>query len=232
MMVKKIVAFLFLTIGYLSLTTGVLAAASLSLSPASSSTAQGQTFIVNVVLNTDNNSSSGTDALLSFNPQIIKIQSVAFANPLLYSGENRQTIDNTNGKLTLNSSVISAAYAYKGSGTLATITFKGESTGSSAVSFLCTAATTNGDSNIWNTQAQDIINCSSNIGGAYTVTSGESTSPTATPTITSGGESDTNPTATPTPPAAGNISLTIFPVIVGGLLLLFGLTGKFLFLKT
>lgn len=223
---KKILIFLLLATYYLLHTTGAHAAASLSLSPASQSAAVGQTFDVNVVLNTGGAACNSTDVILTYNPQIIKVQSVSFGSSPLFVSTNTSTPDNTNGKLILNSSVMSSAFAYNGTGTLATITFKGEATGSSAVTFTCTAATTNGDTNVWNTQAQDIVNCSANIGGNYTITAAGN--PTATPTPGNG----ETPTATPTPPIAGNTSLTTISFVFGTFFLLGGVLFRYLFLKS
>jgi len=228
---KKIFFILFLVISPLFLISEAHAAASLSLSPTSQSVARDQTFNVNLTLNTGGASTTGCDVILTFNPQILKVESVSFgANPL-FSTTNRQTIDNTNGKLTLNSDVVSAAFAYSGTGTLATITFKGLATGSSAVSFNCTGGTDNhADTNVWDTQSQDIVNCSANIGGTYTITSG-ATEPAATPTPDSDSD-QAEATPTPPPPAAGNISLTVSSFIFGIFFFLSGILLRLVFLRT
>jgi len=227
-MKKIFIFFIFCTLYFiLNTATSAMAAASLSLSPTSQSAAVGGTFDVNVVLNTGGAACNSTDVILTYNPQIIKVQSVSFGASPLFVSSNVSTPDNTNGKLILNSSVMSSAFAYNGTGTLATITFKGEATGSSAVTFTCTAATTNGDTNVWNTQAQDIVSCSANIGGNYTITAAGN-NPTATPAPGSG----ETPTGTPTPPVAGNSSLTVVSFVFGTFFLLGGVLFRYLFLKS
>lgn len=227
-MYRKI--FLFLPIFllfFLFLREKVYAAPSLSLSPTTKSVAVGETFDVAIILDTGGNNSNGCDVVLTFTPSIIKIKNVSFGSSPLFTSSNVSSPDNTNGKLILNSSVISSAFAYSGKGTLATVTFEALSTGSTAVSFICNPGQTNGDSNIWNTQAEDIINCSANINGNYSITSSSSTSTsTTTTTNTTAENSGETESITPTTPEAGNTSLTTLIAGIGTFLLIFGVLAK------
>lgn len=159
------------------------AAASLSLSPTAGGTSVGQTFTVEIKLNTKGASTSGTDAVITFNPAVLEV--TAFNQGTLYSsGQPNPTIDNITGKITYHPSVTNTAYNYTTAGlpgTLATITFKGKSPGNAQVVFTCTAGSTQ-ESNVWSTN-QDIISCTENIGGSYTITAASGSNPnTITPT--------------------------------------------------
>ena len=222
---KKILFFLLFLIFSFLFSFEAKAAASLSLSPTSQNVATGQTFAVDINLNTGGTLTTGCDVILTFTPQIIKVKTVSFGTSPLYS-DNNSTPDNSNGKLTLNSSVRTAVNGFNGTGKLATITFETVGTGSSAVSFICTPQTTAGDTNVWSDKGLDIVSCNANIGGTYTVTtSSDETTVTPTPEISD------DITPTPTPPVAGNLSLTIFSGALGILFILFGLGMKFFLLR-
>lgn len=220
-----------------------LAAASLSLSPTSGSVAVGQNLSVNVVLNTGEDSVSGCDVILTFSPTIIKVKSVSFGSSPLFVDTNA-TQDNNNGKLIINASTMSSLQAFKGTGTLATITFEAVSTGSSAVSFKCEPQTTANDTNVFNLQAQDIVNCSANIGGSYTVTSSSSSSTTTTGSSTTSSEEDesetttstssqsnTAPTSTPSLPEAGNSSYVVITTLIGLIFIILSFLTRVFLLK-
>lgn len=208
---KKILTIMFSFL-FFTLSIKSARAAYFSVSPASSTVSSGQTFTVDLNLNTESVSASGCDVVMTFNSSIIKVQNVSFGSSPIFSSTNTSTPDNVGGKLTINSSVISSAFAFSGSGKLATITFSAEGAGTSLFSFSCTAGSRT-DTNVWNTQAQDVANCGLNVGGSYTVTS-SSSSPTATPQPTTVPTSSV-PQPTPVVPVAGNFSLTGILVIVG-----------------
>jgi hypothetical protein len=102
-----------------------------------------------------------------------------------------------NNKLYISGVVDSAGSVKNGSGTLATVSFKGLKAGTTTVSFLCEDGRTD-DSNVTKNDidATDLLVCSSLVDGSYTL-SGE-TAPTNTPTETDTtvDETSTNETTT------------------------------------
>jgi len=183
---KKIICLIILLLLFISSSSSAFAA-SFSLDPVTTSSQANSSFTVDLDIDTGGVQTTGANAILTYDTTVLEVVSVAYPASPPYS-TNSETIDNTNGRLTINSSATSQAYAYSGTGTMATITLKGLIAGSSSLSFLCVAGSTT-DSNIINTSVQDILDCSQLTNGSYTITSsagGDDTTPTATPTISSG----------------------------------------------
>ena len=207
------------------------AGASLSLSPTTGSVAVGQNIAVELYLDTGGAAVTGVDAVINFNPQFLQ---TATTNPvipgaLFYGTQPPPTIDNTTGKLVIHPGVTSTAYAYTGRGVLATLNFTGKAAGTSPITFTCETGARAGDSNVWSEQ-KDIIDCTLNTGGSYSVTSGgDGSSPTATPTPGSGG-SGTGATATPTPSELLESGVTEWTFLMFGLGVFFILGGARLLL--
>ena len=113
----------------------------ISLIPAASTKAAGDTFVLHVEINTGGTSAQGTgnqvvsaDVIIKFDPTILEATNVAdgtfFSNP--------QVINNTidpKGSIIYSSRVASKDDAVSGIGTLALITFKAVAAGSDTVSF-------------------------------------------------------------------------------------------------
>ncbi len=198
------------------------AAASLSLSPTSGSIAAGGTLSIGVMLDTGGAATTGVDAVITFNPQVLQ---VATTNPVvpgsLFRDQPAPTIDNTTGKLILHYGVTSTAYAYTSQpgtpGLLATINFTGRTAGTSAVTFTCSPSTTQGDTNVWSS-GSDIVNCSANTGGSYTVTTGQEAEPTTTPATE-------EETTTPTPSELLESGITEWTFLLFALGIFFVLGG-------
>lgn len=234
---KKIYGFLLIFGLYLILPAGVQAAASLSLSPSTGGTTVGQTFTVDLKLDTAGASTTGVDVVFTFNPTILEV--VAFNQGTLYgSGQRNPTLDNAGGKITYHPSVTNAIYNYTTSGTpgtLATVTFKGKIAGSAVqAAFTCTAGTTQSDTNVWSSN-QDIISCAATTGGSYTITAGSGTTgtPTNTPTPTSttgtggisgsgtGGGTNPTPSVSAQLPESGVVEWTLL-IFALGIFFIFG----------
>jgi len=224
---KKLTCLIFFLLIFFTSPVSALAA-SFSLSPATKNTSVNSTFTVDLIIDTAGVKTTGTDVILTYTPSILEVVDVTFPSPPPYT-TNTKTIDNTNGELNINCSVQSAAYAYSGTTTLATITLKGISTGTSSLRFLCDPGSTT-DSNIINLNGQDVLVCESLTSGSYTFTS-------------AGGDADTTPTATPTQsygtgdetdddtelPDSGTTEVTLAIAVIS---ILFILTGaKLLFAK-
>lgn len=154
----------------------VFAAASLQLSPTSSSATQNSTFTLTLTINTDNNSVTGSDVTLQYAPAGVEFVSASNGN---FFPNLIPTNDSSTGKLVLHGYVTSLADAKSGTGTMATIVFKvKQSSGVSNVSFVCTNGGT--DTTMIASSGQNILNCA-NINSA-TITYGNAIlTPTPTP---------------------------------------------------
>jgi hypothetical protein len=130
------------------------AAATLTLSPASNTVSIGQTFTVDVLLDTSGQAVDGVDVhYLNYNPYFLQLQdsdattpgTQVMAGALMPSTLTNQT-DVTNGKIDF-SQITASGSKYTGSGTLAKLTFKALVAGSTRVSFDYSSGNTT-DSNI------------------------------------------------------------------------------------
>ena len=100
---------------------------------------------------------------------------------------------------------------------MAVLTFRAKAVGTAVANFTCQTGSDT-DSNILTMQGVDLINCSANQNGSYTITDGGSSStvnPTAVPTSASSASTQTQSS---TLPQTGNVATTIG-------LLVFGLVG-------
>lgn len=219
---KKLICLLFFLFLF-SINTTYASAASFSLNPATKSSEVDSTFSVDLTIDTGGVSTTGTDVIFTYDPTVLEVVDVVDGPNPPYNSLTK-TIDNTNGRLNIYASVQSAAYAYSGSTTLATISLKGTATGASTFEFLCTAGSTT-DSNITNLNGQDILDCSLLTNGSYTITSASTaTNPTATPTTTT-----TDQTTDEELPESGTTEITILIAAISIALIATG--TKMLFAK-
>lgn len=154
------------------------AGATLSLSPASISSGNGEVFTVNIIINTSSSPIDGVDILsLRFNPSILQvvddnpsISGVQITPGSLLPVTALNSVDNTDGTIQF-SAVTSEGKTYSGSGTLATIHFRPISGGTSSVKFDFTLGSTV-DTNV---AYQGVDQLSSITNGSYSI---DATSPT------------------------------------------------------
>jgi len=196
----------------------------LFLSPASGSYSSG--FTVEIKVDTGGKATGGVDVHLEYPKNLLKIDNVvkggtgkdpAFSE--LYS-----QIKNDEGKLRINAyfPFTEAGKSFNGNnGLIATVSFTPLGTGTAAVNFVCNAGSTTESNIVDKITVQDIIVCTTNVNGLYTLTAAGGTQPTATPTSSSG--NGTQPTATPTLPQSGSITQTIGLIGIGILTLLTGM---------
>lgn len=104
----------------------------LSISPATKTVVLNETFTLNIAINSGNNVVFGTDLEILFNPAILEAQSVSAGDFLNSPQEITKVIDNQAGKITYS---LGAFSSKTGQGTLASISFKAKSGGSSEISF-------------------------------------------------------------------------------------------------
>jgi hypothetical protein len=151
-------------------------AASLEFSPNSGSFDPEVVFEVKINVNTDGEDTQSADAVINFNKSLLSVDKVTYGSfyPTVLHSEQ----DN---KLFISGVVDSAEEVKNGSGTLATISFKGISSGTAAVSFECETGRTD-DSNISknDVNATDILVCSSPIEASFIISGDLTATPEAT----------------------------------------------------
>jgi hypothetical protein len=140
-----------------------MAAASLSLSPASQSVTVGGSLTVNVMLDTKGAETDATDAIILYDASKLEATSATLGS--LYANKLEENTS-ISGKVILRATS-SATSNYSGSGTFASIVFSGLSAGEANVSFEFTSGSTT-DSNVASAGV-DILGSVAD--GTYTITS-------------------------------------------------------------
>lgn len=180
-----------------NLTNKAVGTTTASINPSPQNVAAGQTFSLTVNLNTGGNQVMGVDLFITFDPNLIQIDSRTKGSAISGWGNetsSRNTLDNSTGNLEyFNFTTDTAAAANGSSAEVLTIsgTVKSGATGTALINFGSnTSVTASGES-------QTVLTGSS---GASIVISG---GPTATPTLT--------PTPTPTTPGGPTATPTATP---------------------
>ena len=201
-------------------------AATLSLDPATQSIPTGDTFDVLLRIDTEGESTTSTDAVMTFDSSILSVVSIEEGDhgsspffPDLFQNISP-------GEIYIGASVIESIDTRSGTGTVATMTFKGVSPGVSDVIFDCTPGKTS-DTNISKSDknATDIVVCTALTNGRYTVGSGPVQPADPTPT----GAVVSTSTPTPTMPTSGSAEVTISIAGIGMILLILGLGNRILY---
>lgn len=219
------------------------AAGSLQFSPTSKAVKVGDTFDVQVNINTGSDSVAGADAYIIYDPSIVDYQSVT--NGTFFDTPFKATYPPN--KVYLGGIMDQGSLKPdSGSGSMATITFKAKQNGTMTLTFACGSSAAPQTSAISkkNSGGQNIIDCNSNGTSTITVSGSGGSSPTATPTPSSGGSgaaaatptpgssAATAGTATPTPvtklPRSGVAENMMAYGIMGGLLLILGFGARLL----
>jgi peptidoglycan hydrolase-like protein with peptidoglycan-binding domain len=165
-------------------------AATLSLSPFSQSVNVGDTFSINVNLDTQNVSIDGVDLrYINYNPALLQVQDsntsasgVQIVPGTLMPATLANIVDASLGRITF-SQVAAGGNKYKGIGVLATINFKALSAGTDSVTFNYASANTK-DSNVA-AAGVDVLTAVTN--GSYTINATSNTTNTTTTTTSSSG---------------------------------------------
>jgi hypothetical protein len=191
--------------------------ASLSFSPASESVMVGESFEVDVVLDTGGLETDGVDFLISYDETKLEAKNAVLGD--LYDNKINEDVSQP-GKIVLQA-VSDVGSSFVGTGEVATINFKAIAGGLAQVSFEMMGESTT-DCNV-NSEGEDILASVSN--GAYTILpmgvggDGDATA-SGTPTPTSTGTL----TPTPTVPETGFLGPTVVGLSFGGLLILIALS--------
>lgn len=172
----------------------------LSLTPATGEYDVGETFTINVSVNTGENLIVSADIILNYDPLVLKGLSITRGTFLENVQEIQNVIDNDTGKI-IYSIYTANENAKSGTGTLASISFEGKAAGTSTIVFDPQCAVYGLG------EYQDVL--VDTVPGTYTIaaaiptaTPTPITSPTETPTPTPGGGT---PTESPTPTPTGGV---------------------------
>lgn len=232
-LIKKIFLFLGSIATFLAF-PALTYAATLSLSPATSTINRGCSTPVQILLDTQGTNTDGTDAILFYDPTRFNVSTSSISNGTIYPDYPGNVVDSQAGKISI-SGLASVATPFTGQGTLATINLQvldNAPTGATSVTFDFDASdkakTT--DSNVVerNTIA-DVLNQVTN--GQYTIGTGKCG--TTGSGLGQGAPGDSSGSATPVPtfkppsqlPAGGILEPTVILAISGTVLVLLGIVG-------
>jgi len=181
-------------------------AATLEFSPATGSHTTGTAFNVEIKVDTKGQDTTSTDAVIVFNNQLLSVDNVTygqFYSTVLHSEQN--------SKLYISGMVDSAGTVKNGTGTLATVSFKGLTAGTAALSFECEAGRTD-DSNVSknDVDSTDILDCAALTDASYTLSGSTVASPTPDPA-----DGGTDGTGLPTTDGTGTGTDTTAPGATG-----------------
>lgn len=203
-------------------------AATMQFSPTSGTYTTGTTFPVQIKVDTQSVDTTSADAVIKFDGTLLSVDSVSYGSFYPTVLHSQQT-----EKLFVSGMVSNPGSVINGNGVLATVNFKPLTAGTATISFDCTTGQTN-DSNVTknDTNATDVLDCTTLASATYTLTGSSLNSPTPTTglDITSS-PTPTGPTATPgattpTPvvtqiPSAGFLDIVpLLPKLMMGLVFL------------
>jgi len=213
---KRIFASLVLSLFGLFLVRGEVFAQTLSFEPTQKGVAKSGQFTVKININTSGQQTSGADAVITYDPAVLTVESVSSGG--FYSNFGSNPVEGASNKYGINAFETDSTSTKTGTGTIAQIVFTGKEDGTSSVTFDCTAGSTT-DSNIIKAgTADDIINCTNLVSASYTVGGGGS----------DGGDdggNGINPTTTVLP-RSGAVEVTILGLGLGVVVTLLGLLLK------
>lgn len=148
-------------------------AAYFSFSPSSKNVTVDETFTVSVLLDTQNQSTDGADAIILYDSGKLSVTAASLGS--LYANKVQEDYS-TAGKVIFRATS-TASSSFTGSGTFATITFKATSDGSANVNFQFTAGSTT-DSNVAK-EGSDLLTSVSS--ATYTISTTSGTGGTTLP---------------------------------------------------
>lgn len=194
-------------------------AAYFTLNPATGSYSTGQEFDVLVGIQSGTDKVYAADIWATFDASKLEVVSIAkgfdsnnlpAGSPLEFISIASKNFDNNAGTITAsiqNSQTSSYQTAVMDDQPILKVTFKAKATGVASFNFTCSAGSVN-DSNVLSAESyDDVIVCSSNQSGSYTIESGSSVEVTSTPTTTT-------TTTTEELPQTGMVEYTIGFVVL------------------
>lgn len=228
---KKTALILILSFSFLGLSVrAVSAAAHLTVSPTSGTYSVGGTFKVTLGVDSGSDTVGGVDGVGTYDSAKLELTSIEQASAMVFSSSEdggNCAIDKTAsaGKFSFSCYSNSSVGDKVAKGDLVVITFKGKATGTAALNYTCASGSTTDSNIVKSSTVTDVIGCSENQSGSYTINSSSSGSsdtttsaPTATGTITASSEL----------PKTGGVGVTLGLVAFGLVSLISALFLKFL----
>lgn len=207
-MKKFILSIITIFAGGIFITVSPSYAQTLSFEPTQKGVSIGESFTVKININTSSQQTSGADAQITYDSNVLQIGTISSGG--FYSNFGSNPVSGEPNKYTISGFETDSTSTKTGTGTFAQIIFTGKASGTSTVSFDCTAGNTT-DSNIIKVGGDDIITCASLSTASYTV----------------GGGGGSNNTPAPTNlPVTGSTEVTMVAVGVGILLTVLGLVFR------
>jgi len=218
---KKAVLLVLIAMAFLAAPVSANAAAYFTLTPSSATHSSGDTFTVDLGINSGADKVMSVDVVGTFDAEKLELMSASVIGTA-FSPDLSPSINNTSGTFTfmLISSTVDPFQASVLDGGVIKLSFKAKSEGTASVNFTC-SGTSYDDSNIFDFDNNDIITCASNQSGLYTITAvgGDTTTDTTTTTTT---------TATTTTsdelPQTGSLTTIIVLSLIG----MVGMAGAFM----
>lgn len=219
-MAKKIVTYTIVALFLMLISGSAVSAQVLKFSPQTATKKVGEELSIDLNIDSENKPVTGTDVIITFDTDVIEVVSITPMKAAKDSGGFFTSGDyNISANRIYIASFIGEQFVTEtGTGKIATIKIKGKKVGSSQLVFTCTSQTN--DTNIYDAQSADIINCAGTQNGTYTFVADSGTSPTSTPVPGA-------PTAVPTVPVSGVSTPTIFAFGFGALMMVVGLVLLF-----
>ena len=192
-MVKKssiFVIFFLCLVALFHLTTSRVYASKMLLEPNSINIAEGDTFNIKIIIDTEGKGVYGASSIINFDPKYLQVLSIDYQNKVF--GIYPAAIPgNDEGKIQISGITASVNKPYSGSGTFAIVTFQAIGQGSTNLDFDFTPGQTN-DSNATTLENDIVVDTLNKVDGAtVSIEGGDKQVPTPTPTSA--------PTPTPTP---------------------------------
>lgn len=199
-------------------------AATLNFDPTSLNVKEGETFDVDVVVNTANAEVYGVDALFQYDPNLV--EATVITNGTFLEINHKEIKED--GKVYIVGLVNSPGEAVKGEDVLATVSFKAKKSGTTSLTYVCEINDTR-ESNVLeaSTDSPDLLECGQN--GKATIVIGGGTASTGTTPATSkssSSSSTSSKTGASQLPQTGTFENMIVIVMTGGILLLIGLGAR------
>lgn len=209
------------------------AAARLYLDPSSATKNIGDTFTVTAKVDSGGEVIGGVDGIGTYDSSRLELSSITQASDMVFSsvdGGGSCTSKISDGKFSFSCNANSAVGSQSVSGSLVVFTFKAKATGTALVKFTCVDGSTVDSNIVKASTASDVITCSSNGSGSYTINEGSSSSSTTTTTTTSTATSTPTSTSSTTTelPQTGSVGVTVGLIVFGLVSLLSAVFLKFL----
>jgi LPXTG-motif cell wall-anchored protein len=209
------------------------AAPHLSMNPATGSYAVGDTFKVTVKVDSGTEAVGGVDGVGTYDSAKLDIVSAVKASPMVFDstdGGGDCSIDSTAtaGKFNFSCYSNNALNDKTAVGDLVVITFKAKANGTAVASFTCASGSTTDSNIVKSSTATDVISCSDNVGGSYTISGTSSTTTTATNTPAATSAVTSTATTSAELPKTGGVATTFGLIIFGAVSLISAVFLRFL----